>query len=132
MANGRVGHDSNGPKSHRRFGVQFRAPLDQISANRGAGQAIAKARALELALGAAQRTAVREGLLALRRIEDELDLAGLDHVGDVRPAVERVDRQTATHPRPVDVGVAVGAGVPLLAASHWCLFPGDSFPSSGR
>ena len=35
---------------------------------------------------------------------------------DVRPAVEGVGRQPAPHPGPVDVGVAVGPGVPLGAA----------------
>ena len=35
---------------------------------------------------------------------------------DLRAAVERVVRHAAAHPRPVDVGVAVVAGVPLRAA----------------
>ena len=43
---------------------------------------------------------------------------------DLRPPLERGGGQPAPHPRAVDVGVAVGTAVPLLAASlHHRLLP---------
>jgi hypothetical protein len=34
---------------------------------------------------------------------------------DVRPTIEGIAGQTTAHPGPVDVGVAIGTGVPLRA-----------------